>query len=80
MGLDQTAPLWKIDALIAGQLFNIVSESRYRYFDIGPVIYHLENRKRVETVLKAIIIGGINNLPDEKVLETLEAIMDVRER
>ncbi len=74
-GLDSETALWKIDPLILRQLFNIMFDSRYRYFDIGPVIYHLEIIERNITLLRSVITGKINRLPDDDILEMVENIM-----
>jgi len=74
-GLDSGTALWKIDPLISRQLFNIMFDSRYRYFDIGPVIYHLEIIERNITLLRSVITGKINRLPDDNILEMVESIL-----
>ncbi|MDZ7860976.1 MAG: V-type ATPase subunit [Candidatus Krumholzibacteriota bacterium] len=74
-GLDSETALWKIDPLISGQLLYIMNDSRYRYFDIGPVIYHLEIRERNETLLRSVITGKVNRLPGDLLSETVESII-----
>ena len=74
-GLDSETDLWKIDPLMLRQLFNIMLDSRYRYFDIGPVICHLEIRERNIMLLRLIITGKINHLPDNDILEMVESIL-----
>jgi len=74
-GLGGETALWKIDPLISGQLLYIMNDSRYRYFDIGPVIYHLEIRERNETLLRSVITGRLNRLPGDLLSETVESII-----
>jgi vacuolar-type H+-ATPase subunit C/Vma6 len=74
-GLNGETALWKIDPLILKQLFNLMFGSRYRYFDIGPVIYHLEIRERNIMLLRSVITGKINHLPDNDMLEMVETIL-----
>lgn len=79
-GLDAQTPLWKIDTLSAGQIFSLVAESRFGSFGIAPLIYHIEFRKKLETLLRAAIVCGLNNMPDETVAEILDALLMVSER
>jgi len=74
-GLDSETALWKIDPLIFKQIFNMMVDSRYRYFDIGPVICHLEIRERNIMLLRSVITGKINHMPDNDILEMVESIL-----
>lgn len=74
-GFDTGTPMWKIEAVLNSCLLDLIGESRYRFFDIMPVIYHLELRERESRLLRIIITGKINNFPDEKIQEKVEAVL-----
>jgi len=76
-GLDKDTPIWQVDPILFGQLLKMISEGRFRYFDIGAVLYHIEKRKMLETVLRSIITGVGNRLPKKAVAETVESIMGI---
>ncbi len=76
-GLEKDTPIWQVDYILSGHLLSLISESRLRYFDIGAVLYHIEKRKMIEAVLRSIITGLTNRLPQKAVSETVESIMRV---
>ncbi|MBN1164878.1 MAG: V-type ATPase subunit [Candidatus Krumholzibacteriota bacterium] len=74
-GLERDTPLWKTGPVLRCQLFEMLGESRYRFFDLLPLIYHLEWRKRNSQLLRAVLAGKVNRLLDEIILESVEAIL-----
>lgn len=74
-GLDSETPLWKIEPLLSAELFYQVSQRRHSFFDIAPVIYHLENMSRKYTALRSIIKGRMNSLPEEITFELMEGLV-----
>lgn len=75
LGLSREMKLWKIDALIKRQLLGLLAESRYRFFDLTPVIYYLELLDRDYTLIRAIMSGKMNKIPEETILEEIEVLM-----
>ncbi len=74
-GLGKETPLWRIDPMLRLQLLDMAGESRYRFFDITPVLYYLELVDRDVQALRSVIVGRLNNLPDEAMLERLDALI-----
>ncbi len=74
-GLGTLTPMWKAEAMCRTELLDRIGEARYRFFDLSPVIYHLETRERDSNLLRAVIAGRLNGLPEERILETVEAMM-----
>ncbi len=74
-GLDRNTPLWKVGALFDAQLLEMIGESRYRFFDLMPVIYHIQMRERESSLLRQIFTGKINNLPEKIIMERIEAVI-----
>ncbi len=74
-GLNRNTPLWKAETLISSQLIGMISESAYRFFDIMPVIYHLQLRDREALLLRIIFTGKINGLPEEMILEKVAEVL-----
>ena len=72
-GLGSDTPLWKIDPMLDRQYSEILGESRYRFFDLSPVLYHIELLKTHARLLRLICAGKQNRLPDEMILERLGA-------
>jgi V/A-type H+-transporting ATPase subunit C len=73
-GLSVTTPLWMIDVLIDREMLERLGEARYRFFDIGPIIYHVQLRERNERLLRLLLAGKLNRLPEELLLEKAEAM------
>ncbi len=74
LGLGKEMKLWKIDALIKRWLLALLRESRYRFFDLSPVFNHLELLDRNYTVIRAIMSGKMNKIPEKILLEELEVL------
>lgn len=74
-GLGPETPLWMVDPILKRELMDMLGQSRYRSFDFSPVIYHIELRERDEEMLRAVIVGKLNQLPEELMLERVEALL-----
>ncbi len=74
-GLEGETPLWRIEPMLDTQLLLCIDDSRYRFFDISPVIYHLEMHERNERLLREIIVGSMNRLPEDMILEKVDALL-----
>lgn len=74
-GMSVSTPLWRVDSMLRLELLERIGESRYRFFDIVPVLYHLELQERDSNILRIIITGRLNRLPDEMLLERAEALL-----
>jgi vacuolar-type H+-ATPase subunit C/Vma6 len=74
-GLDSGTDLWRVEPILTGELYRHLRESRHSFFDIEPVIYHLENMERNYTALRGLIAGSINRLPEEVTMEILEGTL-----
>lgn len=74
-GLEGETPLWRIEPILDAQLLLCIDGSRYRFFDISPVIYHLELHARSERLLRQIIVGSMNRLPEDMILEKVDALL-----
>jgi vacuolar-type H+-ATPase subunit C/Vma6 len=74
-GLEGETPLWRIEPILDAQLLLCIDGSRYRFFDISPVIYHLELHERNERLLREIIVGSMNRLPEDMMLEKVDALL-----
>lgn len=74
-GLAKDAPLWRVDAVLRRATMELLGGSRYRHFDISPVLYHVELRERDEEILRRIITGKLNRMNEEMLLERVEALL-----
>jgi vacuolar-type H+-ATPase subunit C/Vma6 len=74
LGLGSETALWKIGPLLKQALLESLGESRYLVFDFSPVLYHLELKERDYELLRMIIVGTINRLGEEMVLERMNAL------
>jgi vacuolar-type H+-ATPase subunit C/Vma6 len=72
-GLGSETPLWKIDPMLNRQYSEMLGESRYRFFDLSPVLYHIELLKTHAQLVRLVCAGKQNRLPDEMILERLGA-------
>jgi len=75
LGLSKETAFWKIDPILRQALMESLGESRYRVFDFSPVLYHIELREREYEILRRIIVGRINRLGEETVLERVNALL-----
>ena len=57
--------LWKIDPIMRQALMEFLGESRYRFFDFSPVLYHIELRERDFELVRRIVVGRINRLSED---------------
>lgn len=74
-GLAKETPLWRVEALARTFLFESLGESRLRFFDISPVLFHIELRGRDEHVLRTILTGKQNGMPEEFIMERVDQIL-----
>jgi V/A-type H+-transporting ATPase subunit C len=74
-GLSKDTALWKIDPILRLELLEQLGESRYRFFDLSPVLFHIETLERDMQLLRTIIVGRINNLPEESVGEHIDMLL-----
>ena len=68
-------PLWRIDPIMRRALMEFLGESRYRFFDFSPVLYHIELRERDYEIVRRIIVGRLNRLSEETTLERVNALL-----
>jgi vacuolar-type H+-ATPase subunit C/Vma6 len=74
-GFDREMEAWKIDTALDGVLRDLIGGSRSRFFDVMPLLYHVELRQRNDRILRTIITGRINNLPEDDIAESVEALL-----
>jgi vacuolar-type H+-ATPase subunit C/Vma6 len=74
-GLAKEMPLWRVEALTRAFLLESLSESRLRFFDISPVLFHIELRGRDEHLLRTILTGKSNGMPEEFIMERVDQIL-----
>lgn len=74
LGLSRETPAWKIDPIMRRALMEFLGESRYRFFDFSPVLYHIELRERDLDLLRRIVVSRLNRLGEEATLERLNAL------
>jgi hypothetical protein len=75
LGLSRDVQLWKIDPVMRRAFMEFLGESRYRFFDFSPVLYHIEVRERDFEIVRRIVLGRINRLSEETTLERLGALL-----
>lgn len=75
LGLGREIPLWKLEPILKLRLLDSLRESMYRFFDLSPVLYHLELRARDALLLRMIIVGMLNRLPEEHIIERVESLL-----
>ncbi len=75
LGLSRDVPLWKIDPIMRRALMEFLGESRYRFFDFSPVLYHIELRERDFEIVRRIVVSRLNRASDETTLERLGALL-----
>jgi hypothetical protein len=71
LGLSRDVPLWKIDPIMRRAFMEFLGESRYRFFDFSPVLYHIELRERDFEIVRRIVVSRLNRLSEETTLERL---------
>ena len=74
-GFDRDMEAWRIDTALDAAMFDLTSGSRSRFFDVMPLLYHIELRERNARVLRTIFTGRINNLPEDDMVESIEALL-----
>ncbi len=74
-GLSGETPLWKIDPILTALLIHLTGESRYRYFDIAPVLYHLLLRERNEQIIRTVVTCKLNEFPQDMIEERVDALL-----
>lgn len=75
LGLERGMPLWRLEPLLRALLFERLEPSRYRFFDISPILYHVELHERNERLLRAVIVGQMNGLPEDMILEKIDVLI-----
>lgn len=74
-GFGRDMEPWRIDAALDSAMFDLTSGSRSRFFDIMPLLYHIELRERNARILRTIFTGRINNLPEDAMIEGIEELL-----
>jgi hypothetical protein len=74
-GFDRDMEARRIDTALDSMMFDLTSGSRSRFFDIVPLLYHIELRERNARILRTIFTGRINNLPEDVMIESVEALL-----
>ncbi len=74
-GLAKEIPLWRVEALARAFLLESLWYSRLRFSDISPVLFHLELRGRDERLLRTILTGKSNGMPEEYIMERVDQIL-----
>jgi vacuolar-type H+-ATPase subunit C/Vma6 len=74
-GLAKETPLWAVSTLGEAFALEYLGHSRLRFFDITPVLYHMELRSMHERALRSILTGVTNGLPEERMIERLDQIL-----
>jgi hypothetical protein len=75
LGLSKDVPLWRIDPIMRQALMEFLGESRYRFFDFSPVLYHIELRERDFEIVRRIVVSRLNRASDETTLERFGALL-----
>lgn len=74
-GLAKETPLWAVSSLAETFVIGYLGPSKLRFFDITPVLFHLELRGMHERALRSILTGVTNGLPEERTIERLDQIL-----
>ncbi len=74
-GFGRDMEAWRIDTALDSAMFDLTSGSRSCFFDIVPLLYHIELRERNARILRTIFTGRINNLPEDDMIESVEALL-----
>jgi len=73
--LASEMPLWMVDVAMRQALMEMTGQSRYRFFDFSPVLYHIELRERDFEILRRVIVDTLNRIPEAMVLERVNALL-----
>ena len=74
-GFDREMEARRIDTALDAVMFDLTGGSRSRFFDIMPLLYHIELRERNARILRTIFTGRINNLPEDNITQSVEALL-----
>ncbi len=74
-GFDREMEARRIDTALDAVMFELTGGSRSRFFDIMPLLYHIELRERNARILRTIFTGSLNNLPEDDITESVEALL-----
>lgn len=74
-GLGPEAALWKVDAASRSFLLGTMGESRLAFFDLSPLLYHIELRARNEHITRTVLVGKSNGIPEDTILERVESAL-----
>jgi len=74
-GFERGMEPWIIDAALDSTLLELIGDSRSRFFDMMPLLYHVELRERNARLLRTIFTGRINGLPDDDIAGGVEALL-----
>jgi hypothetical protein len=75
LGLGQEADLWKVDSVSRSFLLGALGESRLAFFDLSPLLYHVELRARNEHITRTVLVGKSNRIPEDTILERVDAAL-----
>ena len=73
-GLGVDGPLWRLDPIVVAATIELGRESAYRFFDIGPILHHLDLRDRNCRLLRMVLAGKVNEVPEGIVQENVDAL------
>jgi vacuolar-type H+-ATPase subunit C/Vma6 len=74
-GFQAGMDLEMVDAILDKHLLALTGDNRYRFFDLLPVLYHIDLRERNEKLLRMIIVFRINRVPEEFSSRRVEALV-----
>jgi vacuolar-type H+-ATPase subunit C/Vma6 len=75
LGLGAETPLWRADDAFRLFLLEKLGESRLRFFDLSPVLFHIELRDRNEHIARTVLVGKLNGMPEDWILERVQALL-----
>lgn len=71
-GFNAQTPAERIDALLLRRLLDLLGDARLRFFELAPVLYSIELRRRAWTLLRLVFTGAINGLPEDLLAARVE--------
>jgi vacuolar-type H+-ATPase subunit C/Vma6 len=74
-GFERSMEPWRIDPALDGTLLELIADSRSRFFDMMPLLYHVELRERNARLIRTIFTGRINGLPEDDIAGSVEALL-----
>ncbi len=75
-GFEPRMDPWMMEAALRGEVLELMmEESRARFFDVMPLLYHVELRERNAIILRTILTGRINGLPEEMLERSVETLL-----